>query len=63
MPRKMPPKRSNASKLYDKGLGYPVAPEDFSIQRSNKPIKPPTIKEIQGMRQREIIRKAPQRTV
>ena len=43
-------------------LGTSPGADDFLIQRSRKKVKPPTAKEISGMRQREIIRKNPHKT-
>lgn len=37
--------------------------EDFAIGRSAEPIKPPTQKELDAMKQREIIRKNPHKSI
>lgn len=53
MPRPAPKKRIKVEQVS----------EDFAIGRSYETIKPPSKKEIERMKQREIIRKNPHGTV
>lgn len=45
-------------KLDKQGYGY-----DFIIGRDTRPVKPPTKKELDRMRQRQIIRKYPTKSI